>query len=61
MLLCAYFFKIVLILLQFTRQTGHPHPHLEAVINNYTGLLVQMGYREDEVAARLKNLAPEMF
>jgi hypothetical protein len=53
--------RVVVILLQFTRRTGYPHPHLEAAISNYTGLLIQMGYREDEVAARLKRLAPEMF
>ncbi len=51
----------LVIFLQFTRRTGHPHPHLEDAINNYTGLLIQMGYRKEEVAARLKNLAPEMF
>jgi len=53
--------RAVEILLQFSRRTGHPHPHLEAAINNYNALLMQMGHSEAEVAARLKRLAPEMF
>jgi tetratricopeptide (TPR) repeat protein len=51
----------LVIYLQFTRRTGHPHPHLEAAINNYRSLLLQMGHSEEEVATRLKHLAPEMF
>ena len=31
------------ILVDFTRTTGHPHPYLEGVTQNYRGLLVQMG------------------
>ena len=52
--------RVVEILLQFTRRTGHPHPHLEDAMNNYGGLLMQMGHSEDQVAVRLKRLAPEM-
>ncbi len=51
----------LVIFLQFTRRTGHPHPHLDAAIKNYEALLMQMGYSKDEVVARLKRLAPEMF
>ena len=51
----------LLIFLQFTRQTGHRHPHLEAAMANYVALLKQMGHSEDQIAARLKRLAPEMF
>ena len=46
--------------LKFARRTDHPHPHLEAAINNYTALLIQMGHSQDEVLARLKRLAPEI-
>ncbi len=53
--------RSLVILIQFTRQTGHRHPHLEDAINNYRGLLIQMGCTKDEVAARLKRLAPEIF
>ena len=51
----------LVIFLQFTRRTGHPHPHLDTAIKNYGGLLVEMGHSEDQVVARLKRLAPEMF
>ena len=53
--------RTLVIFLQFTRRTGHPHPHLHDAINNYSALLMQMGHSEAEVAARLKRLAPEMF
>jgi tetratricopeptide (TPR) repeat protein len=51
----------LVIFLQFTRRTGHPHPHLKAAIENYEGLLMQMGCSKDQVTARLKSLAPEIF
>jgi len=53
--------RAVEILTDFTRRTGHPHPRLQNVINNYASLLRKMGYSEDEVIDRLKRLAPEMF
>jgi len=51
----------LVIFLQFTRRTGHPHPYMEDAINNYANLLMQMGHSKDEIGARLKRLAPEMF
>jgi len=51
----------LVIFLEFTRRTGHRHPHLEAAIKNYTALLMQMGHSGNEVNDRLKRLAPEMF
>ena len=51
----------LVIFLEFTRRTEHRHPHLEAAIENYSGLLTEMGYSEDEVMERLKGLGPEMF
>lgn len=53
--------RVVEILIDFTRRTGHPHPHLEDAVKNYTVLLKKMGYSKDEIADRLKRLAPEMF
>jgi tetratricopeptide (TPR) repeat protein len=53
--------QAVEILLQFTRQTGHPHQQLETAINNYTSLLMQMRYSKSEVTDRLKRLDSEMF
>ena len=46
----------LVIFLQFTHRTGHPHPHLEAAIKNYSGLLMQMGHSRNEVNERLKRL-----
>jgi len=53
--------RALVIFLEFTHRTGHPHPQLNTVINNYAALLKEMGHSEDEVLARLKRLAPEMF
>jgi hypothetical protein len=49
------------IFLKFTRSTGHPHPHLQAAVNNYAGLLQAMGRSEREIRATLRRLAPEFF
>ncbi|MCK4628307.1 MAG: tetratricopeptide repeat protein, partial [Sedimentisphaerales bacterium] len=53
--------RLSVILLRFTRRTGHPHPHLKDAINNYGNLLMQMGESEEQIAARLKGLDPGMF
>jgi tetratricopeptide (TPR) repeat protein len=45
--------RCLVILLQFTRKTGHPHPYLGVAINNYTGLLGMMFLPEAEQAQRL--------
>ena len=51
----------LLIFLRFTRRTGHPHPHLQAAIKNYTALLSQMGHSPDQITARLQDLDPDFF
>ena len=51
----------LVIFLQFTRRTGHPHPHLKTAVNSYKSLLAQMGYSKEQITARLKGLDPEMF
>jgi hypothetical protein len=45
------------IFLKFTRATGHQHPHLQAAIANYTTLLEQMGLQNEQVEAKLKEVA----
>ena len=37
------------ILLEFTRDVRHPHPHLRSAIRNYAGLLRDMGRSEEEI------------
>jgi hypothetical protein len=53
--------RVVEILIEFASRTGYPHPHLEGTIGNYADLLTRMGHSKDELVARLKLLAPEMF
>jgi tetratricopeptide (TPR) repeat protein len=45
------------IFLQFTRATGHPHPHLRTVSINYAELLYAMGKPEEEIQQTLAALA----
>jgi tetratricopeptide (TPR) repeat protein len=49
------------IFLKFTRVTGHPNPHLKAAVNNYMGLLAQMGHNREQILAKLRKIAPEFF
>jgi hypothetical protein len=39
-------------------QQGVPHPNLEDGVNNYVGLLQQLGYSETEIQAKLESLQP---
>ena len=48
--------RVVEILLQFTRETGHPHPHLYPAINNYAGLLQAMGRSAQDIREELEKL-----
>ena len=41
------------IFIEFTRRTGHQHPHLEVVSGNYSQLLREQGRSEDETQAVL--------
>jgi len=41
------------IFLQFTRDTGHPHPHLMSAINNYAYLQQAMGNRNEDIVSRI--------
>ena len=45
------------IFLRFTRATGHEHPHLRDAIENYGGLLEELGLSEGEIARRLAEAA----
>jgi len=50
----------LVIFIEFSRQTGHRHPHLDDAIKNYISLLIEMGMGEDEVMERLKRLGVEV-
>ena len=49
----------VVIFLMFQRDTGHPHPHRDAALTNYTILLQEMGRGEAEIAAELRTAMTE--
>ena len=44
------------IFLNFTRATGHRHPHLDAAIGNYVSLLEAMGKSREEIGRTLADL-----
>ncbi len=45
------------ILLEFARETGHEHRNLMGITENYWMLLSKMGYSEDQIKERLKEIA----
>jgi len=49
----------VAIFLDFTRRTNHNHPHLNAAINNYAYVLMQMGLSQEQANARINELCSE--
>ena len=51
--------RALAIFLAFQRDTGHAHPHRDAAIANYTGLLAAMGKTEADINATLAALARE--
>jgi tetratricopeptide (TPR) repeat protein len=46
----------VVILLKFTRLTGHLHPHLRTALVNHRGLLRKMAVNDDEIARNTRAL-----
>jgi hypothetical protein len=51
--------KNVVILLKFTRLTGHLHPHLRAGFNNYYSLLTELSLSQEEIRKRIAELGQE--
>ncbi len=47
------------IFLRFSRDTGHEHPHLQDAIANYSALLQEMGYSDQQVRAKLQEIAAQ--
>ncbi|HEX7180280.1 MAG TPA: tetratricopeptide repeat protein, partial [Thermoanaerobaculia bacterium] len=48
--------RVLVIFLDFTRRTGHEHPHLQAAFSNYALLLQEIGKSEAEIKATLEAL-----
>jgi tetratricopeptide (TPR) repeat protein len=53
--------RVIEIFRNITHSTGHLHPHMQNAINNYTNLLEEMGMSEEQILARLHELAPDFF
>ena len=47
------------IFIDFERKTGYPHPHRDAALRNYAGLLAAMGKSAAEIKAAIATLTPE--
>ncbi|MCX6879341.1 MAG: tetratricopeptide repeat protein [Verrucomicrobia bacterium] len=48
--------RMVAILLNFTRATGYPHPHLQTFVGNFARLLRAMGRSREEIESTLAEL-----
>jgi tetratricopeptide (TPR) repeat protein len=48
--------RVLAILLDFTRRTGHEHPHLRDAFDNYARLLLAMGKPGAEITAAIEAL-----
>ena len=49
------------IFIDFSRQTEYRHPHLTDAVENYFGLLIEMGDSEDQARAKVIAMAPDLF
>jgi hypothetical protein len=43
----------LVIFVKFTRETGHPHPHLSDALYNYSALLKEMSFGEEKIRERI--------
>jgi hypothetical protein len=48
--------RALLILIEFTRRSGHKHPHLDVARGSYHGLLEALGETPDQIKQRLREL-----
>ena len=46
--------RMITIFIRFGKATGHEHPHMQAALANYFGLLIAMGLSEDEALAKIQ-------
>jgi hypothetical protein len=52
--------RMLLILLAFTRDTGHPHPSLGPALSNYRALALALGMSTSEADMRLVSLGADV-
>ena len=48
--------RMVAVVIDFERRTGHPHPHRDAALGNYARLLAATGKSEAEITAALADV-----
>jgi tetratricopeptide (TPR) repeat protein len=53
--------RALAIRVKFSRDSGHVHPHLQDTVNGYAGLLEEMDMTQEQVLAKLREMAPEFF
>ncbi len=46
------------IVVKFSVATGHRHPHLQTVLDNYFSLLTEMGYEKSKAIEKVQSLLP---
>jgi hypothetical protein len=46
--------RMVSIFVGFGKATGHEHPHMQAALRNYIGILTQMGMSEQEAISKIQ-------
>jgi tetratricopeptide (TPR) repeat protein len=51
--------RVVVIVLKFTRRTGHLHQHLKTALGNYWRILEAMSLSEEEIARRIAEVGRE--
>jgi hypothetical protein len=49
--------RALVVLLDFTRRTGHEHPHLQTAFENYQDVLQEMGKSDTEIEAAIASLS----
>ena len=48
--------RVVVIFRRFGISTGHEHPHMQTVVANYTALLAQMDFSQEQIGSKLRDL-----
>ena len=51
--------RAIEILIKFARTTGYQHPSLKVAVDNYTYILKSLGWSEEKILSRIKDIAPE--
>jgi len=53
------FFRAVVIFVRFQLRTGHPHPHLKAMLRNHAQCQQMLGHSQEQIEQRLREAIEE--